>query len=359
MIRVHLSRAERTELQALTRQQGVSPALRERLEMVRLADAGWRIPQIARYLGRHEQTVRKAVKAYVAGGFAGLPRRRPPGRPPRLTPLHLAALEQLLDETARTWTIPQLGAWLAREHQVAVHPDHLRRLLRRRRFRWKRTKQSVAHKRDPVLYETKQAALAQLRADAQAGMLDLYFLDQSGFAPTLPIGYTWARQGVRKVIPYEAPERRRVNVVGALAPYAAGGPRLVFESRRTDQGKYDAAAHLRFVGQQVAELPPVGPPAAQRERPCVVVVDNYSVHRSRLVQEHLSSLEARGVQFFFLPPYSPELNDIERLWRPLKYQELPERTYPTAVALQDAVDAALTKRAQQLRASPTPLRRAA
>ncbi|MFD8749550.1 hypothetical protein ACFV0O_00980 [Kitasatospora sp. NPDC059577] len=32
---------------------------------------------------------------------------------------------------------------------------------------------------------------------------DLYFLDQSGFAPTMPTGYTWSRAGQRAVVPRE------------------------------------------------------------------------------------------------------------------------------------------------------------
>ena len=160
----------------------------------------------------------------------------------------------------------------------------------------------------------------------------------------MPTGYTWCRVGCRKLINYEAPERRRVNVAGALAPYAANGPDLVFESRRRDQGKYDAAAHLRFLAR-LGGLPDTLPPDWRRERPCVVVVDNYSVHHSQIVKAQLPVLEAAGVRCFFLPPYSPELNEIEPLSWQVKYQDLPDRSYLTAVALQEAVEAALTKRA--------------
>ena len=37
-----------------------------------------------------------------------------------------------------------------------------------------------------------------------ADRLDLHFLDESGFAPTLPITYTWARAKARARVPYEA-----------------------------------------------------------------------------------------------------------------------------------------------------------
>jgi transposase len=132
--------------------------------MIRLSDAGWTIPRIAVHLGAHEQTVRKYVKAFLADGFAALPDRPRPGRPPVVTEAHLLALEALLDAGGRTWTARRLVEWLAREHRVRVHPDHLSRLLHARRFGWQRTVTSVAHKRrDPAGYDAKVAELADLK----------------------------------------------------------------------------------------------------------------------------------------------------------------------------------------------------
>jgi hypothetical protein len=182
-------------------------------------------------------------------------------------------------------------------------------------------------------------------------VIDLLFLDQSGFAPTLPTGYTWGRRGRRVVVPYEAPQGRRVNVVGAVAPYDPAGPSLRFATRRKGDGPYDAAARLAFV-RQIAGLPPEPTTAARRARPCVVVLDNYSVHHSQAVKDDLPALTEAGVTFCYLPPYSPELNPIEPIWRQVKYQDLPERSHPTDTALQAAVETALTTRARRL-AQPT------
>ena len=65
MFRVFLSESQRAELRRRTHEPGVRPSVRDRLEMVRLSDAGWSVPQIARHLGAHEQTVRRYVKAYL------------------------------------------------------------------------------------------------------------------------------------------------------------------------------------------------------------------------------------------------------------------------------------------------------
>jgi DDE superfamily endonuclease len=173
-----------------------------------------------------------------------------------------------------------------------------------------------------------------------ADELDLHFLDESGFAPTLPTTYTWARVKARARVPYEAPQRRRVNVLGAWAPLGSR-PRFAYASRT---GKLDSAAFLDFVWRAVGGMTtPLGevPAGFRRARRCVVVLDNYSVHHSQAVKEVLPGLAAAGIELFYLPPYSPELNLIEGLWRHVKHEELPIRSYTSAAALQAAVDHAL------------------
>jgi transposase len=144
----------------------LAPAVRDRLEMVRLSDLGWSVPEIAQYLGKHEQTVRKYVKAFLASGWDALPDRPRPGRPPKLTEAHLRAVEQLLDEAAargeRTWSAPQLADWVAATYHIDVSPKYLGERLRQRKFRWKRTKRSVQHRADPDRQAQAKAELAVL-----------------------------------------------------------------------------------------------------------------------------------------------------------------------------------------------------
>ncbi len=94
------------------------------------------------------------------------------------------------------------------------------------------------------------------------------------------------------MVPYEVPQGRRVNVVGAFAPYDPSGPRLVFETRRTAEGRYDAAAHLAFV-RRVAARTATAPGA----RPCVVVPDNDPVHHGQAVKDAIPGLAEAGIRF--------------------------------------------------------------
>jgi transposase len=166
IIRVQLTAEQRAALNERARARAMAPRLRQRLEMVRLSDVGQTIPQIAATLGLHQQTVRKYLTAFREGGFAALPDKPVPGRPPTVRPADLAALGQLLDDAAakgRTWTRPQLVRWLAEKRGVVISPQRLGVLLRRERFRWKRTKRSVRHlQKDPALQDAAVAALESL-----------------------------------------------------------------------------------------------------------------------------------------------------------------------------------------------------
>jgi hypothetical protein len=183
-------------------------------------------------------------------------------------------------------------------------------------------------------------------------VIDLVYLDESGFAPTLPTGYTWARQRVRALLREEAPQGRRLNVLGALG-VGGDAPGLVWTAAT---GKLDSGVFAEFVWREVAGLP--DPPERlplgfRRERPCVVVLDNYSVHRSKPVQAVLPEWARVGVHCYYLPPYSPELNRIEEVWRHVKYEELPVRSYRTLADLRTAVTDALNTHAAHV---PPPLR---
>ena len=182
-------------------------------------------------------------------------------------------------------------------------------------------------------------------------MIDLAYLDARGFAPTLPTTSTWARIGVRPLVPYQATQGRRVHLLGALL--TGPSPRLVAESRTRS---IDQTTFLFFVWRHLAGLP--APPASlpagwRRARPLVIVLDNAATQRGKEVQAARPALEAAGVTVYYLPPYSPQLNRIEPVWRVLKHTKLQQRSYPSEEALQVAVDQAVVAYNHQLAPSTT------
>ncbi|AGA30033.1 hypothetical protein [Singulisphaera acidiphila] len=86
--------------------------------------------------------------------------------------------------------------------------------------------------------------LENLKAQADAGDVTLSYLDECGFAPTLPVGYSWTLPKQREFVRYEAPQRRRVNAMAAYRPFGRR-PRLeVFTAERT-WDSYDLLGFLK------------------------------------------------------------------------------------------------------------------
>ena len=96
------------------------------------------------------------------------------------------------------------------------------------------------------------------------------------------------------------------------------------------------AAFERGVGEQTAALRQLLRALAQR-RPLVVILDNASIHTAKSMQPYWELLEEKGMRFYFLPPYSPELNRIEMLWKKMKYEWLPFQSF-TPEELEQAID---------------------
>ena len=161
MLCTRLVDATRTQLQAL-RHTGLSPAARDRLEMVLLSDAGWSAPRIAAHLGCHPHTARKALRLFAQRGTDGFCRRRP-GPPPdqprrqRLTGL----LADLLGQE-RTWTSAQLADAL-RPHGIDLGSRQVRRYLKLLKAGYRRTASTLQHKQDRAKVGHAKAVLGGLK----------------------------------------------------------------------------------------------------------------------------------------------------------------------------------------------------
>lgn len=83
-------------------------------------------------------------------------------------------------------------------------------------------------------------------------------------------------------------------------------------------------------------------------------MDNGSIHVSRVIKDALPALKAQGIELYYLPPYSPELNAIEAVFGGIKAHGLPQRCYPTIPALLEAVDTAFTEAEARLLARKHP-----
>ena len=144
---------------------------------------------------------------------------------------------------------------------------------------------------------------------------------------------------MRPVVPYENPQGRRVNALAALA--APGTHRHAPLTWRTAPHPWKGEHVLAFLRQALT---------GRAGHPRIVVLDNAGIHRSRTVRAARRELAERGIWLWYLPPYSPELNDIERTFRTLKHEAMPRRTFTATKALTAAVETAFG----QVKAQLTP-----
>jgi hypothetical protein len=139
-----------------------------------------------------------------------------------------------------------------------------------------------------------------LRARAQAGEIELAYLDEAGFAQVPPNRSAWTRCGQRHCI--DALRGKQLNVMAALLSRGC-----VFSARiwRSFNGEL-FTAFLSLLRQHVG-------------KPLTVILDNVRFHKSKAIQPYLDLLKTQGVTLYFLPPYSPQLNRLEKLWHLMKY----------------------------------------
>ena len=67
--------------------------------------------------------------------------------------------------------------------------------------------------------------------------------------------------------------------------------------------------------------------------PRVVVLDNAGIHTSKVVKAARPGLAKLGIYLYYLPPYSPELNRIEPVFKQVKHHEMPTRSFTTRADL--------------------------
>jgi transposase len=177
------------------------------------------------------------------------------------------------------------------------------------------------------------------------------------------------------LIPYEAPQGRRVNALGAYCSHGPQAGQFQFETyaalpesrskkarkslaeraathglRLEEVGPIDSERLVQFIWQ-FAGRPVVYTEGWRRERPLAIWLDNYGMHKSERVREEIPAFERAGITLHYLPSYSPELSKIEPIWHAVKHHEMKERSHTELAGLKRATDEALRQKAADLLAA--------
>jgi len=151
----------------------------------------------------------------------------------------------------------------------------------------------------------------------------LIFLDESGAKTNMTRGYGWGLGGERVV---DAVPHGHWQTTTMLAAIRLDG--VIPEACLVQEDAINATVFEQYVQQML--VPTLRPGD-------IVVMDNLASHKGKAVAE---AIAAAGAQVWYLPPYSPDFNPIERMWSQVKcfLKKAKARTQKT---LYDAIGTAL------------------
>ena len=182
--------------------------------------------------------------------------------------------------------------------------------------------------------------LADLKAQAAAGAIDLVFLDESEALTHPYLARCWARRGSELRIQAPGQSKKRA-MLGAFDPVSR---RLLVHTSPTKRST-DFVDPLDQLGDAYG--------TAERTRPLIAVLDNGPIHTSKLTTKALA--QRPWLTLEWLPKYAPELNAIERCWRDLKQHQLANRTFADADTLARTIPDAVARLNHERQTHPSPI----
>ncbi len=144
-----------------------------------------------------------------------------------------------------------------------------------------------------------QARRGEYKAEMAAVIGRLKFLDEAGSNIAMTRLYGRAKRGSRVIDSVPQNYGENITMVACLSAAGLTAPMTV-------EGAVDGAVFKAYVEQVLAPTLIKGD---------VVIMDNLGAHKVKGIRE---AIEARGAKVIYLPPYSPDLNPIEKCWSKIK-----------------------------------------
>jgi transposase len=288
---------------------------RRRKQAVQAVTDGQPRAIVAQVLGVHYRTVARWVRAARKPG--GLDAKPQPRTEPGLSDADLRKLEGLLAKGAKAhgwhnelWTAARVARLIEREFRIRYHPEHVRKVLKRR-LGWtsQKPRRQARERDDKEVARWVGDEFPRIVRQAWERSAYLVFLDESGFFLTPTVRRTLAPRGKTPVL--EAWDRRdRWSAISCVTVSPiAGRPGLYFDL-------LDHNVHGEDVVTFLAEL-------HRRLGPVTVVWDRNQIHsRAKVVKAWLAAHPDVVAEDF--PGYVPDLNPDEGVWGWTKYGRLAD-----------------------------------
>ena len=279
----------------------------DRIKAVIALSKGWSAVQVAEILLFDEKTSRHYFERYQKDGLQALLDDNYSGAESKLDKHQMSELEGYLEEHIFT-DAKSVIAHIYKQYKVRYSLSGVTDLLHRLGFSYKKPTH-VPGKQDPAKQQAFLEEYEQLRASK--GENDpIYFADATHPQHNSVPSYGWIKKGQEKELKANC-GRQRLNINGAIN----------IETFESTTGFYDtinAQATIDLFTKIEAKHPDADA--------IYIIVDNARYYRSSLLKEHVKGTK---IKLIFLPPYSPNLNLIERYWKFFKKKVLNNRYYET------------------------------
>lgn len=297
-----------------------------RLRAIELYKRGKKINDIAEFFGVHRCSVSHWITAYKRHGKKQLKSRISSGRPFKLTDKEMKNMIKFLYDDATIfgfetplWTCKRLKQIIFRETGKKIHETNVMRWLKKWGFTSQKPKRYASQRNEIVIKRWLKEEWPKIREHRRRWRAMLYFQDESGVSLTAVLGKTWAKRG-------KTPIARTTGNQGNLCITSAISPagRMLF---RIEKVKINSYVHVEFLKHILRQHP---------NRKVIVVEDRAPSHRAKIVKDFIEK-NKKKLAVYLLPPYAPDLNPDEHVWRYLKAYQLKTHQAQTTAELKNLV----------------------
>ena len=268
------------------------------------------VTEIAEIFGLNYFSVSKWFCRYRSGGVDALKRTVARGADRLLSPEVMIWLEEQLSQPATEcgfetplWTGPMVRILVKRELSIEMDRVTVWRYLRDLGLTYQTPERRYMEQNMELVQKWIKEEWPRIQDWVRRNRAILYFEDESGVTIAPVVGKGWSKRGKP---PLYRVTGKRGGILAMSAISMSGGLRFRLEKR-----KVNSDVMVDFL-QQLLD--------SHKHRKIGVVMDRAPAHVSKKVRMFVST--QKRLEVFHIPPYSPELNPDEKVWRHLKHVSL-------------------------------------
>lgn len=304
-MKINLTLTQKAELEKQHKSER-DGRIRDRIKAVLLCTEGWTQRQIAQALRINESTVAEHLNDYLY--LEGKLKPENGGAISKLNYRQTSELMAHIEDNTYASTL-DIIAYVNITYGVSYTQQGMYDWLNKHHFSYKKPKETPA-KADPAKQQQFIDEYTQLKRTAPKDE-PILFMDSVHPTQATKVTYGWIKTGTDKLIASTA-SRTRINITGALNLASMS----VIHNNYTAVNAATTIDFFRLLEIQYPEAPQIH-----------VILDQSGYHRSNEVAEFVKNSR---IVIHFLPPYSPNLNPIERLWKVMNDKVRNNKVFETA-----------------------------